>query len=182
MDTSSNTSQDETTSTSTEAQIETLYDVAAFGMAADLSGLNLQLYLDILKYYFYLGERGRGHGRVTPPYKTFTPHVADRLISIWSELGLPIILKRSIAHKLNSFIDKYQREVKHKTVLTTYPAFVQSTKELFYIGKCKCDLKAALCSCELIPENLREFMRDQHTDRKFTIPEVQVEIEEEEPK
>ena len=58
---------------------------------------------------------------------------------------------------------------------------MQSTKELFYIGKCQCDLKAALCSCGFIIDHLKEFMRDQNNVRRLTIPEFVPEVEEPAP-
>lgn len=114
-------------------------------------------------------------------YNTFTPHVTDKLIEIWSKLNIEITCKRNIVRKLNTLLDKYYTEDKCRTKGSTLTAFLQSIKELFYIGKCKCDLKAALCSCGLIPEQLKEFMMDQHNDRRSTIPEYETEIEEQVP-
>ncbi|XP_031621365.1 uncharacterized protein LOC116339554 [Contarinia nasturtii] len=177
-------SQAVTTSTSTESESSLkhmpAHDVAAFGVSCDLSGLNLPTIQDILRYYFFLTERAKIQNKIFS-YKTFTPHVIDKLIEIWSKLDIEITHIKSIAKKLNTLLDKYQTEDKHKTTSSTYAAFVQFTKELFYIGKCECDLKAALCSCGLIPENLKEFMMDQHNERKSTIPEYVTEIEEQVP-
>lgn len=39
------------------------------------------------------------------------------------------------------------------------------------MGKCQCNLIKHHCSCGMIPERLRDFMLDQHTLRKHTIPE-----------
>lgn len=182
MDLEPSTSQGATTSTSTESSLKQKpdHDVADFGLSCELSDLNLPTISDILRYYFFLAEIAKNQSQKYS-YKTFTPHVTDKVVEIWSKLDVEHLKKNTIFCKLNALIEKYQATDKHKE-RDEYTAFVKSTEELFYIGKCKCDLKAALCSCELIPENLREFMRDQHTDRKFTIPEVQVEIEEEEPK
>lgn len=144
------------------------HDVAVFGVPCDLSGLNLPTKLDILRYYFFLCERAKAQSKMFS-YKTFTPHVMDKLIEIWSQLNVPIITQQSIVRKLNKLLDKYQSEIKHRR--EGFTAYVQSAKELFYIGKCQCDLKAALCSCELIPAHLKEFMLDQNNDRKTTIPE-----------
>lgn len=163
-----------TTSTSTEKESSLTHmlshDVAAFGVSCDLSGLNLTTKQDILRYYFFLTERAKIQSNMFS-YKTLTPHVSDKLIEIWNKLNIEITQKRNIVRKLNTLLDKYQTEDKCKTKGSTFAAFVQSTKELFNIGKCKCDLKAALCSCGLIPENLKEFMMDQHNERKSTIPE-----------
>lgn len=82
---------------------------------------------------------------------------------------------------MNKFLDQYQIEDKHKTTSLTYPAFVTSTEELFNIATCKCDLKTAQCSCGLIPDHLKGFMLDQHNERRMTIPEVQLEVEEQVP-
>lgn len=180
MDTSPSISQDETTSTSNETQIVPIHDVAAFGLSADLSDLKLPCIIDVLKYYFYLAERVRAKSK-SFSYKTLTTHVTDKLIEIWSKLGLPIMQKRSVHTKLNKLLEKYRSETKQKTTSSTYPVFVQSTKELCNIAICKCNLKTAVCSCESIPKNLKEFMLDQNNDRTLTISDVQVEIEEQAP-
>lgn len=182
MDPVPSTSQEATTSRSTERSLKHMpsHDVTAFGLSCDLSSLNLPNKEDILRYYFFLAERAKIESKMYS-YKTFTPHVTDKLIEIWSTLNVEIIHKKSIGRKLNALLDKYQTVDRHKTAGSAFTSFVESTKELFYIGKCKCDLKAALCSCELIPEPWKQFMLDQHNDRKSTIPENVAEIEEQVP-
>lgn len=69
-------------------------------------------------------------------------------------------------------------ENKCRTKSSKFTVFLHSLKELFYIGRCKCELKAVLCSCGLIPERLKDFMMDQHNDRRATLPEYEAEIEE----
>lgn len=158
MDPLPSTSQAATTSTSAESDSNLrhlrhmpTHDVFNFGMPCELSGLNLPTKQDILRYYFYLAERAKAQNKMFS-HKTFTPNVADKLVEIWNKLDAGIAEKLSIVKKLNIFVDKYKIENKHKIQEPSFIAFVQSTKELFYIGKCKCDLKTALCSCGLIPE------------------------------
>lgn len=172
------TSQTATTSTSTESHLKHLpsHDVAVFGASCDLRGLNLPTKQDILRCFFFLAERAKLQNKMFS-YKTFVPHVTDKLIEIWSQLNVEIVRKKSVARKLGTLIDKYHIETKHPKI-ATFRTFVQSTKELFYIGKCQCDLKAALCSCGLIPDHLKEFMRDQNNVRRLTIPEFVPEVEE----
>lgn len=170
MDPLSFRSKRATESTSTESRLKHMrsHDVAAFGVSCDLSGLNLPTKKDILRYYFLLSERAKIQNKMFS-YKTFTPHVADRVIEIWSKLNVEILHRRTIDKKLIALLNKYQTANKQKT--QKFTSFVQSTNELFYIGKCKCDLKAELCSCELIPEHIKEFMLDQHNDRTLDISE-----------
>lgn len=177
MDPVPSTSQGATTSAESSLKHMHAHDVAAFGLSCDLSGLNLPTKQDILRYFFFLAERAKIESKMYS-YKTFTPYVTDKLIEIWSTLNIEILLTNNIGKKLNAFLDKYQTALKNKAKGSTFVEFVQSTKELFYIGKCKCDLKVALCSCGLIPEHLKEFMLDQHNDRKLTIPEHVPVIEE----
>lgn len=178
------TSQAATTSTSTESESSfrhmPSHDVVAFGASCELSGLNLPTKQDILRYYFFLAERAKMQRKMFS-YKTFTPYVTDKLAEIWSRLNVQIIKKKSISTKLDALVEKYKTEAKNKTKSLTFTAFVESIKELFYIGKCQCDLKLALCSCQIIPENLKEFMMDQFNERKHTIPEHVTEIEEQVP-
>lgn len=172
MDTSPSLSQDETTSTSAEAQHQ--HDVAVFGESAELSGLYLPTYVDILRFYFYLAERSRG---TSYSYHTLTSHVMDKLIDIWAEVGLPIRPKSSIRKKLNDFMDRYKSEIKHKD-RPSFAIFVQSTSKLFNISTCKCNLEAAQCSCDSIPNHLKEFMLDQNNERRLTTQQFQFEVEE----
>lgn len=151
-------------------------DVVAFGLPTDLSDLHLPNNRDILKYYFFLSERSK----IENPkclYKTFTPHVADKLTSIWSKLNIEIIKRNDIVKKLNGLLNKYRKETTNRgTIYSSFSNFVDSTKNLFYIGKCKCELKTRECSCGLIPPHLKKFMMDQNNDRKLTIPEFTEEI------
>lgn len=183
MDSSSSSiSQDGTISTSNESSPKHMltHDIAAFGVPSEISGLHLPTKLDILRHYFYLVKRAKIRNNVFP-YKTFSPHVTDKLVDIWSQLDIPVLINIEITRKLNSFLDNYRNEEKNKTTSSTYAEFVRSTKDVFHIGKCKCDLKAALCSCELIPQRLKEFMLDQNNDRKLTVPEYAIEIVEQIP-
>ena len=167
------TSQTTTTSTRTESHLKHLpsHDVAVFGASCDLSGLNLPTKQDILRCFFFLTERAKLQKKMFS-YKTFVPHATDKLIEIWGQLNVEILTKKSLVRKLGTLIEKYQIETKHPKI-ATFRTFVQSTKELFYIGKCQCDLKAALCSCGLIPDHLKELMRDQSNVRRLTIPEFE---------
>lgn len=184
MDPSPSTSQDESApSTSTEGDLSfmTIHDVTAFGVSSELSGLNLPTKLDILKYYFHLAERAGNRSRMFS-YKTFTPHVTDELIHIWQKVEVPILQRRSIINKLNRFLDTYRTKDRNKTQQPTiFATFVESTKEIFYIGQCQCNLKAAQCSCGSIPAQFKEFMHDQFNDRKLTIQEYVTEIEDQVP-
>lgn len=174
---SQNDSMSSTASTDSHLRHIYRHDATVFGLSSDLSSLNLPTKRDILKYYFYLADNSMEQSRKFS-YKKFTATVRDKLIEIWNMLGIQIILKDSITTKLNNLLDKYQAENKKKVAGTTFAAFVQSTNELFYIGRCKCNLKTDRCTCGLISPHLTEFMFDQNNDRKSTIPEYAVEGDE----
>lgn len=89
------TSQTATTSTSTESHLKHLpsHDVAVFGASCDLSGLNLPTNQDILRCFFFLAERAKLQNKMFS-YKTFVPHVTDKLIEIWSQLNIEIVKKK----------------------------------------------------------------------------------------
>lgn len=181
MDSSSSTPQDETTNTSTT--IETpmshipKHDVTIFGMPADLTDLNLPTVLDILRYYFFLSERSKTEQKKFS-YRSFTDEVADKLIEIWKKLDMEILTKHSIYLKLNRFLDKYQARDKKRDSYVIFTAFVESLENIFYIGKCQCKLKAAPCTCGLVPDRLKEFIHDQHNQRRLTISAFVMETEE----
>lgn len=151
------------------------HDVAVFGVSSDLNDINLPTDLDILRYYFYLSERAKTEQKKFS-YKQFTNHVTDRLVGIWEKLGMEIISKKYVAVKLNRLVDKYQAGIKktNRDLLV----FTGTLNEIFYIGACKCDLTAAQCNCGLVPERLKEFMHDQHNQRRLTIDAFLMEIEE----
>lgn len=171
-------SSTKTQSTLTSASQEHLkhmssHDVEVFGVSNDLSDINLpNNNREILQYYFYLSDRAKSENKMFS-YKTFTPHVVDKLSALWGLLNIEIMQRKNIFTKLNNFIDKYQKVNKHKNIdINKFETFKDSLQKLFYIGKCKCQLQTTQCSCGLIPENLNEFILDQHNERKRTIPEL----------
>lgn len=177
MDSPSSASQAATSSTIENPMSHVpAHDVTLFGVSADLTDLNLPTYLDVLKYYFYLSERAKARNEKFS-YKLFTNHVADKLIEIWKKLAMEIITKMGVKIKLNRLLDKYQNENKRNNRQTTLPAFVESQKKVFYIGKCRCDLKTAECTCGSVPGRLKEFIHDQFNDRRLTISAFVMEID-----
>jgi len=181
MNSPSSTPQDEATTTSStiENQMSHMlkHDVNVFGMSTDLTDLNLPTHLDILRYYFYLSERAKTEQKKFS-YKSFNIQVQDKLIGIWEKLGVEIMSKNTVFTKLNRLLDKYQDQIKHKKNNTKFSEFVKSLETIFYIGSCKCDLKAAPFACGLVPDHLKEFMHDQHNQRRLTVDAFMMEIEE----
>jgi len=163
-------------STISESSFMSHQNVCAFGLPSDLSGLNLPSKRDILKYYFFLSEREKEKSKRNRAYEKLTPQVSKKVIEIWGKLKIEIIRERSIAQKLNIFINKYKNLIKNKSRADVFSAYLDTINDIFYIGKCRCNLKTTLCSCGLIPDHLKEFMFDQHTVRKNTIPECAPDI------
>lgn len=143
-------------------------DILAFGLSSEINDLNLPTSRDILKYYFFLSDRAKIEKKMFS-HKTFTPHVSDKLIEVWNKLNIQLVDRRTITKKLTVLLNRYHTCTKHRQRLDYNRAFLSSINELFYIGKCKCNLKTAECSCGLIPEHLKEFVIDQHNDIKLTI-------------
>lgn len=147
-------------------QIQT-HNVLLFGLECELNELSLPTSFDILKYYFFLTARCKVQNKL-PSHKTFTPNVVDKLIEIWNQLNIAIMDRKGIARKLNVLIDRYHQANKNN-FSRKYENFVDNTKEIFFIGQCNCSLKTHECKCGKIPSHLKEFMFDQHTERKLTI-------------
>lgn len=168
-------SESESTSFETSLQHMPYQDIVVFGLSAELNVLNLPTIRDILKYYFFLSDQAKIEKQMFS-HKIFTPRVADKLIEIWNKLNVELIERNNICRKLNALLDKYHLNIKHRKNSKQFRAFVNTLNVLFYIGKCKCALKTTECSCGLIPEHLKEFMMDQHKDRKLTIPEYMDDI------
>ncbi|XP_073811852.1 uncharacterized protein [Musca autumnalis] len=112
-------------------------------------------------------------------YDVFTPQVCDKLIQIWKQINIELTEKKNIIKKLTRLLQKYREACKNKTKNESkFREYVESTTELFYIGKCKCQLKIDRCNCGKIPDRLHEFMLDQHNKRILTIPQyLEVEVE-----
>lgn len=147
------------------------HNMLAFGLAAELDDLSLPTAFDILKHFFFLGERCKSTNKMFS-YNTFTPNVCDKLIQIWDKLYIEVAEKKNIIAKLGRLLKSYQNAIKNQAKKPdAFREFVDSTKEIFYIGKCKCNLKTDRCSCGKIPDRLHEFMLDQHKERRLTIPE-----------
>lgn len=89
---------------------------------------------------------------------------------IWNKLNIPLIHEKSVSKKLKTLLNKYQCEIKFKTRPSKSSTFLQTIDKVFYIGKCQC-AKTSPCCCGLIPIDLQEFIIDQHSKRKLTIPE-----------
>lgn len=150
---------------------------SVFGLPTDFSELNLPNNRDVLRYYFFLSDCYKVNSKMFS-YGCFTSQVADRLINIWKKLDIAIVDKRSVVKKLNTFLNMYHKKIKRISTSEIYKSFLNTMNNIFYIGKCRCNLKTNLCACGMIPQNLKEFMLDQHTSRKYTIPEIVAEISE----
>lgn len=147
------------------------HNILALGLAAELDDLSLPTVGDILRQYFFLGDRCKATNKMFS-FSTFTPNVYDKLIQIWDKLQIEVALKRNIIARLGKLLKSYQEVIRAQTKKPDeFRGFVDSTKEIFYIGKCNCNLKMDRCSCGKIPDRLHEFMMDQHNERRLTIPE-----------
>lgn len=105
------------------------HNVLAFGLPKDFNGLNLPTEQEVLQCFFYLFDQSKMINKMYS-FKTFTPCVVDKLFLIWGKIDIPLINKLSIAKKLKTLIAKYKTESKNRT---TYEAFVQSTKKMYFI-------------------------------------------------
>lgn len=145
-------------------------NVLTFGLEAELDDITLPTTTDILKHYFFLAARCKNVNKMFS-YNTFTPHVCDKLIQIWNKLNIEVIEKKNIIKKLGRILKNYREACKRQKNDAKFREYVDSTTKIFYIGKCKCQLKTARCNCGKIPDQLHEFMLDQHNERRLTIPE-----------
>lgn len=149
---------------STSGESQHLYheqNVEYFGEAAELNEDCLPTFHDILKYYFLLYNRANNEEK-HKGYKNFTTSVLDKVIEVWSKLPIKTIHKKSVYHKLNKFMETYQKEDKNlKQHTKSLSVFIDSLKNIFDISVCRCKLEINNCSCGVIPFFLREFMLDQ---------------------
>lgn len=150
-------------------------NASIIGMPSEFSELNLPSYRDVLKYYFFLSEREKEKSKKQQSYARFSPIIANKIIEIWEKINIALINRKSILKKLNTFLNKYHKEVKNISRGNTFSVFETSLNDVFYIGKCSCK-KTIPCSCGLIPDALKAFMIDQHTSRQNTIPECVLNI------
>lgn len=151
-----------------------IQNFSAFGFPSEFSELNLPNNRDVLKYYFYLSER-ENNKKITLSYERFSPQVAKKVIEIWTKINVEIINEKSVVKKLNGLLNKYHRAIKNKSRPHIFSEFLKTLNNLLYIGRCQC-VKTTPCYCGLIPDHLKEFLIDQHTARKHTIPECVLSI------
>lgn len=140
------------------------------GLPSELSELNLPNNSDVLKYYLFLSELEKKKNKKQHSYGIFTQKVSNKLIEIWNKLNIELIHPKSVVKKLNNLINTYKKELKCKSKANTTSEFLHTLNDVFYLGKCQC-VKTMACCCGLIPPHLQEFMVDQHSTRKHTIPE-----------
>lgn len=146
------------------------HNTLEFGVATELDSLSLPTACDILKHYFFLGEKLKTNSKMLS-YHTFTPNVCDKLKGIWDKLNIETAENRNILRKLERLVNNYREVSKNQTKRPAqFKEFVDASKKIFYIGRCKCDLTMVKCSCGKIPERLHDFMLDQHNERKLTMP------------
>jgi len=144
------------------------FDIKTFGSPSEFSGNNLPTKADVLRFFAFLSEREKSSNKKFA-YKNFTAEVASRLQDVYKKFQIQTICKKSIFNKLQLLLEKYKSEDKYKSVKTRLNRFLDSLKEVFYIGTCKCSLQKEICSCGIIPENLKEFMFDQFNRRNLTL-------------
>lgn len=149
-------------------------NISDFGLPSELSELNLPSNGDVLKYFFFLSDREKMQN-INHSYESLSPEVAKKIIAIWRKINVSMINEKSVVKKLNMLINKYHNKIKSKSRPNTYLKFLETLNSIFYIGKCQCT-KTTPCCCGLIPHHLQEFMIDQHTTRKNTIPECVINI------
>lgn len=131
MDTSEMDQELSTSHESTTAHMPPA-DVDIFGEPCEFSGLTLPTENDILKYYFFLAESLKNQNKKVD-YKSLTHIVLEKLLEIWNKLGIELMEHKNMPRKLDGLIKRYKTKTRSKR---TSIAFAESTKQLFYIGKC----------------------------------------------
>ena len=108
------------------------------GMPSEFSELNLPSYRDVLKFYFFLSDREREKSKKQHSYTKFSSIIANKIIEIWEKINIALINKKSVLKKLNTFLNKYHKEVKNISRGNTFSEFETSLNDVFNIGKCSC--------------------------------------------
>ena len=113
-------------------------NASIIGMPSEFSELNLPSYRDVLKFYFFLSDREREKSKKQHSYTKFSSIIANKIIEIWEKINIALINKKSVLKKLNTFLNKYHKEVKNISRGNTFSEFETSLNDVFNIGKCSC--------------------------------------------
>lgn len=135
VDSSEHMEMDTLPKSTTASNLECMpsHNILAFGLAAELDDLSLPTAGDILRQYFFLGDRCKGTNKMFS-LSTFTPNVCDKLIHIWDELHIEVASKKNIITKLGKLLKSYQEVTRAQTKKPDeFREFVDSTKIIFYI-------------------------------------------------
>lgn len=122
---------------------------------------------DILRHHLWLDER------------SWVEKIAKKVMDIWPYAGIPTLSPRGVTKKLMQLRYEYRNlskanknERESTTFIRRTDKFKTDSITLFDIAACKCK---EFCSCvEKLPDKLKEFLKDQRTERKMKISSARV--------
>ena len=127
------------------------------GNCADLKENSLQIYQDVLKFFYYTRLN---HPSRNPSFKEISRIVVDRLIAIWRRSSLPHLSDSRVRDMLKASIEKRKQLMKSiKKTFNKTNQRIQEVKKhaetnLFDITSCKC-VSFQQCCCAVdrkVPE------------------------------
>jgi hypothetical protein len=95
--------------------------------------------------------------------------VKTDILELWNRSNLPILSDIRIKIKIEAFYNQYKtllaRKKRGRLPESAIDAFKNDIERVFEICRCKCDLNSpCTCSCNMT-NAMREFWKDQNTDR-----------------
>lgn len=159
-------------STTTTRESRYIQDSTVFGAPCVFNEFKLPTQKDVLRRIFLSYNDVYVDESSSMPLHSFCSTVATEISNIWGKTKIPIIKKNGIVLKLQRLVDDYQEKVKHKN-RTIFNKFVDETKKLFDIARCKCERNECKCSLSTnkIPSSELDFIFDQRSERLQSILE-----------
>lgn len=129
--------------------------------------------MDVLRRLFLAYNQNVEAGKKSSLH-SFCRAVSAEIADIWNKTKIPIISGKGIMRKLERLVDDYQARDKNKGK-AKFQRFVDETKNLFDIARCKCIRIPNDCKCltqnQKIPESEIDFLLDQRGERQRSIGE-----------
>lgn len=142
-----------------------------FGAPCHFNENKLPTILEVLRRVFLSYNDTYVDNKISVLLQTFSNDVASEIIEIWRKTKIPLIEERSVKVKLSRLIEKYHtiKKLRHET--PKFKAFLEESKQLFDIARCKCVRDTCNCDRKFkIPQNAIDFIFDQRGDREQSLP------------
>lgn len=158
-------------------------ECVVFGAPTELKCNILPTYSDVMRAYLcqkqLIKEQKNGKD---PSVSEVSKKVLFVLKNIWQNASLHVVSDQEITRLIKDYVMKFRNlkknigSVHNKKCLEKLEKFRQTSEKLFDISICKCkDFNLCMCKNK-VPKTEQEFLKDQRTERKMFIGNVDVQL------